>query len=252
MKERAPQVSGGIVGPQCRGGRVAFFGGSFDPPHLGHLALARAARDALGLDRVLFAPVGAQPLKPKGTTAPFADRFAMTELAIAGEPGFEISLADAPTAGRPNYTLDTLRQLRAGLSARGCLFCLMGADSFASLRRWHGAAEIPFAAALVIASRPGQNLDLAGCLPEGLTLKPAATAAPTPRSPAKPATALCSFLIRNPAGEIAALYVLPDLDVEISASEIRSQLRSSEQAAASPSLPAPVADYIRAHRLYRA
>src|SRR4051794_33636357 len=64
--------------------RVAFFGGSFDPPHLGHLAVARAARAALQLDRVLFAPVGAQPLKPQGSTAPFPDRVAMTELAIGG------------------------------------------------------------------------------------------------------------------------------------------------------------------------
>src|SRR5215469_14916173 len=78
------------------GARIAFFGGSFDPPHLGHLAIARAARDALQLDRVLFAPVGAQPLKPKGSTASFEDRLAMTELAIAGERGFEVSLADAP------------------------------------------------------------------------------------------------------------------------------------------------------------
>lgn len=78
------------------GKRIAFFGGSFDPPHLGHLAVARAARAALGLDRMLFAPVGAQPLKPAGLRASFEDRLAMTELAIAGEREFEVSLADAP------------------------------------------------------------------------------------------------------------------------------------------------------------
>src|SRR5258708_26804683 len=90
--------------------RVAFFGGSFDPPHLGHLAIARAAREALRLDTILFAPVGAQPLKPMGSTAPFADRVAMTELAIAGEPGFELSLVAAPDPNRqPNSTLEPLR-----------------------------------------------------------------------------------------------------------------------------------------------
>src|SRR5271166_4689651 len=90
-------------------GRIAFFGGSFDPPHLGHLAVARAARAALGLDLVLFAPVGAQPLKPRGSTAPFEDRLAMTRLAIHAEPGFAVSLADAPRpSGAPNYTLETL------------------------------------------------------------------------------------------------------------------------------------------------
>src|ERR1700690_766755 len=91
------------------GSRVAFFGGSFDPPHLGHLAIARAARDAFHLDTVLFAPVGVQPLKPDGSSASFEDRLAMTRLAIDGEPGFAISLADAPKSpapgsAQPNYT----------------------------------------------------------------------------------------------------------------------------------------------------
>ena len=67
------------------GRRVAFFGGSFDPPHLGHLAVAWAAQAALGLDTVLFAPVGAQPLKPLGSSASYEDRLALTRLAIAGD-----------------------------------------------------------------------------------------------------------------------------------------------------------------------
>jgi nicotinate-nucleotide adenylyltransferase len=161
--------------------RVAFFGGSFDPPHLGHLAIARAAREALGLGTVLFAPVGAQPLKPKGSTAPFADRIAMTELAIAGEPGFEISLADAPDSnGKPNYTLETLRRLRGDLGPHAALFCLMGADSFVSLRKWRGGSEIPFAATLIVASRPGLQLDdLSGLLGNGLSLAVKLTNSPS-------------------------------------------------------------------------
>ena len=236
--------------------RVAFFGGSFDPPHLGHLAVARAARQALRLDRVLFAPVGAQPLKPTGSTASFADRVAMTQLAITGEPGFEISLADAPnTAGQPNYTLETLRALHAGLPAGGRLFCLMGADSFASLGRWRGAAEIPFAASLVVASRPGQELgDLTRFLPQGLTLEPAKDAefgelAQKPRPGA--GVELRPYLLRNPAGETAPFYLLPGLDIEISASQIRTQVHSVSPDAVSRSVPAPVADYIRSHHLYR-
>ena len=240
-------LSGGAGASSCVGGRVAFFGGSFDPPHLGHIAVAHAARDALHLDRVLFAPVGAQPLKPRGSPAPFADRVAMTELAIAGEPGFEISLADAPNAaGLPNYTLETLLRLRASLPSDGCLFCLMGADSFASLHRWHGAGEIPFTASLIVASRPGQRLDdLARYLPQGLTLGPLAG------SPVS--SELRSFLVHDRAGETAPFYVLPGLDIEISASDIRAQVRSSSQDAATARslLPAGVADYIRAHGLYR-
>jgi nicotinate-nucleotide adenylyltransferase len=230
---------------------VAFFGGSFDPPHLGHLAVARAARDALQLDCVLFAPVGAQPLKPHGSTAPFADRLAMTALAISGEPGFEISLADAPTSDqRPNYTLETLGTIRAGLPPGGSLFCLMGADSFVSLSHWHGAAELPFVASLIVASRPGQQLDdLARFLPRGLTLEPGTSHLSPPSAPVE----LRSYLIRNPAGQIAPFYLLPNLDVEISASEIRKQVHLSAQdlIAARPLLPPPVADYIRTHSLYR-
>ena len=232
----------------CR--RVAFFGGSFDPPHLGHLAVARAAREALQLDRVLFAPVGAQPLKPRGSTADFSDRAAMTELAVAGERGFEVSLVDAPRAdGQPNFTLETLRLLRAGLPPGGCLFCLMGADSFTSLRHWHGAAEIPFVASLIVASRPGQMLDdLAGFLPEGISLEPA----PAPDSASGAETIeVQSYGLRSAAGLVSGFYLLRGLDVEISASEIRDQVRSAEGAAeARAAIPAPVADYIRAHGLY--
>lgn len=103
--------------------RIAFFGGSFDPPHLGHLAVARAARAALSLDDVLFAPVGAQPLKPRGSTAAFDDRLAMTRLAIDGDTGFSVSMADSPSgSGAPNYTLETLLRVRAELPAGSELF----------------------------------------------------------------------------------------------------------------------------------
>jgi nicotinate-nucleotide adenylyltransferase len=251
--------------------RIAFFGGSFDPPHLGHLAVARAARVALHLDTVLFAPVGAQPLKPQGSTAPFSDRLAMTRLAIAGEPAFAVSLLDAPSGNaRPNYTLDTLRTLRAQLPPAGSLFCLMGADSFLSLRRWHGAGEIPFVASLVIASRPGQHLDdLAASLPDGLTLDPNRSvpselavlpipSAPTPQSapshsPLPSAIELRTCLLHGSAGQTASFYLLPGLDVEISASAIRHQVRCcfDNPAATQNLLPPAVSDYIRTHALYR-
>jgi nicotinate-nucleotide adenylyltransferase len=229
--------------------RVAFFGGSFDPPHLGHLAIARAARGALGLDRVLFAPVGAQPLKPLGSTAPFADRVAMTELAIAGESAFEVSLVDAPDPeGEPNYTLDTLRKLRAELGPCAALFCLMGADSFVSLRRWRGAAEIPFAATLIVASRPGLRLDdLAGLLGNNLLLQSAAP----PHLPSKLGIDLRSFVVRDPAGRAAPFYLLPGLDIEISASAIRAQAQAAPSPHEAKLVPSAVSEYIQAKGLYR-
>jgi nicotinate-nucleotide adenylyltransferase len=241
------------------GRRVAFFGGSFDPPHLGHLAVARAARGALNLDTVLFAPVGAQPLKPQGATAPFADRLAMTERAIAGEPGFAISLADAPNSnGKPNYTLETLRALRAELDENGSLFCLMGADSFVGLRNWYGASEIPFAAALIVASRPGQRIDdLAELLPHGLTFD-ALTAGDDAGSESMDAkTEVRSYRLRNTNGDRAPFYLLPGLEVEISASEIREGIRERIRSSVvgpdprNELVPGPVAEYIRRNGLYR-
>jgi len=200
---------------------------------------------------VFFAPVGAQPLKPLGSTASFADRLAMTHLAIASEPGFAVSLVDAPNpSGDPNYTLETLLRLRAELPAGGTLFCLMGADSFAGLRRWHRAAEIPFAATLIVASRPGQQLDdLRLSLPAGLSIE----AAPGQDQVAA-AVEVRSYLLRNWAGECAPFYLLPGLEIEISASEIREQAQILEQVGVASGgralLPDAVSGYIRAHGLY--
>ena len=240
-----------------KGCRVAFFGGSFDPPHLGHLAVARAARVALGLDEVLFAPVGAQPLKPVGATASFDDRVAMTRLAIAGEPGFSISLADAPKAsGGPNYTVETLENLQRGLGRDCALFCLMGADSFASLRLWHRAEEVPFVAALVVASRPGERVDdLESSLPAGLTMEPA-DGRELPESDVEVRCYSISGGSGRWTGQRASLYLLPGLDVAISASHIR-ELANEQMGAEGGSLagvemlPDAVAEYVRAHGLYR-
>jgi nicotinate-nucleotide adenylyltransferase len=241
--------------------RVAFFGGSFDPPHFGHLAVARAARTALELDTVLFAPVGAQPLKPSGSTASFEDRVAMTRLAIAGEAGFTVSLADAPRpTGDPNFTLETLLILREAVPREGVLFCLMGADAFLGLREWHRAAEIPFVAPLVVASRPGQHLDrMRSALPDGLTIQPLPVKATVEfqLEAGQDRPKIIPYLLRNATGQSAPFFVLAGLEVEISASQVREAV--SGRFSASPSsplaeiglVPQAVLDYIRDRGLYR-
>jgi nicotinate-nucleotide adenylyltransferase len=240
--------------------RVAFFGGSFDPPHLGHLAVARTARKVLSLDTVLFAPVGAQPLKPGGSSAPFRDRVAMTRLAIEDEPAFEVSLADAPHTGLPNYTIDTLLQVRAGMPAETELFCLMGADSFLTLRQWRRAAEIPFVATLIVAARPGQQLtNLAALLPPGLSLAPQSSEIAMPSEDGS--HTLWSGILHNAAGDSARLYLLPGLHVEISASGVREQIlhpglarptsAGSGPGSGSSLVPPAVLAYIEEHAPYR-
>jgi nicotinate-nucleotide adenylyltransferase len=244
--------------PHKRGTRVAFFGGSFDPPHLGHLAVARAARAAFLLDEVLFAPVGAQPLKVDGATASFDDRLAMTKLAVEDERGFTVTLADAPKPGAsrgfaPNYTFETLEGLRASLAPDAQLYCLMGADSFLSLRQWHRAAEIPFLASLIVASRPGQPLErLTAALPPGVTLEDAPE-----KIHGGSEIEVRSYIVKNERGDHAPFYVLAGLDVPISATEIRQGIREGIQSESgagktgSSPVPPAVRDYIAQHDLYR-
>lgn len=237
--------------------RVAFFGGSFDPPHRGHLGVAHAAMAALPLDTVLFAPVGAQPLKPAGATASFDDRVEMTRLAIEGERDFRLSLADAPKpGGKPNYTLDTLKAVKSSLPLHSKLYCLMGADSFGVLQQWYRAAEIPFVAPLIVASRPGQPLtDLKALLPAGLSLEPACEQEPSRLSAEHSKIELQCYSLVNPAGQRTPFYLLPELDIPISASKIRELLRGLGGAGDSnledELLPRAVADCIRARGLYR-
>jgi nicotinate-nucleotide adenylyltransferase len=139
--------------------RVALFGGTFDPPHRGHLAIAAAAADAFDLDEVLFAPVGHQPLKPHCAQAPFADRFAMLCLACLPDPRFGVSKLDAPHPdGAPNYTIETLTALHQ-LMPTDTLFNLVGADSFLNLPHWREPGHLLELAEWIVVSRPGSPLD---------------------------------------------------------------------------------------------
>lgn len=235
--------------PVGRRQRIAFFGGSFDPPHLGHIGIARAAQAALHLDRILFTPVGIQPLKPQGSTAGYDDRVAMTELAIKGTPEFAISLADAPNPnGTPNYTIDTLLELRKQFPAAD-LFTLMGADSLLSLPHWHRGAELPFLAPLIVASRPGQSIqDLATILPAGLSI------CEDERTPSEKADGnLRAFTLHNLANDSTPFYLLPGIEIEISATEVRQQVSAAADrlGAGHELLPDAVCDYIAKHGLYR-
>ena len=139
--------------------RVALFGGSFDPPHCGHLEVARAATESFALDKIYFAPTGLQPLKPAGASAPFADRLAMVQLLCAADPRFVPSSVDAPCLdARPNFAVDTLHRLRAELPKDARLFSIAGADSFLTLRRWHDPEGVIAAAEWIVVSRPGFSL----------------------------------------------------------------------------------------------
>jgi nicotinate-nucleotide adenylyltransferase len=197
--------------------RVALFGGSFDPPHHGHIAIATAAANVFDLDQVLFAPVGRQPLKPEGRSAPFADRLAMVELACRADPRFVASDLDVPRFdGAPNYTVETLTKLRE-MMPEVRLFNLAGADSFLNLRRWHEPERLLELAEWIVVSRPG--FSLADLSPLGLT-----------------------------PYQKGRVHLLQTIHEDVAATNLRERLDAGDLC--TDVLSPAVSEYIRAHHLY--
>ena len=139
--------------------RLGVLGGTFDPIHLGHLIIAEELADALALDHVLFVPSGHPPHKTGLVISPDADRLAMLERAIAGNPRFGISTLDLDRPG-PSYTADLLELVQMEWPDATLTF-LMGADSLRDLPRWHAPERILALAALGVATRPDIAIDLA-------------------------------------------------------------------------------------------
>ncbi len=197
--------------------RIALFGGTFDPPHLGHLAIATAAADAFQLDSILFAPAGRQPLKPNGNSSSFADRLAMTTLACAEDERFHASTIDAPRPdGQPNYTADTLAELEQTMPAV-VLYNLVGADTFLSLPHWRDPARLLELAEWIVVSRPGFSLDDLSAL------------ALTPHQRTR-------------------VHLLQTVHEDVSATRLRERLHTGDLC--TDLLPTAVASYIHTHRLY--
>jgi nicotinate-nucleotide adenylyltransferase len=198
--------------------RVALFGGSFDPPHHGHIAIATAAADVFDLDSVYFTPVGRQPLKPESVPATFADRLAMVELACKADSRFAVSDLDAPRSdGKPNYTVETLAALHEAVpDAR--LFNLVGADSFLNLPRWHEPERLLELAEWIVVSRPG------------FPLADLSTLDLTPRQRGR-------------------VHLLQTVHEDVAATNLRERLEAGDSCA--DVLDPAVSAYIQAHHLYR-
>jgi nicotinate-nucleotide adenylyltransferase len=130
--------------------RIGVFGGTFDPVHVGHLAIAEAALESAKLERVIFVPARRSPLKDREPTASAADRLAMLEAAVKGQPRFSVSRVELDREG-PSYTVDTLEALRG----EGELSLILGSDALADLDRWRSPDRIRALASLLVARRPG-------------------------------------------------------------------------------------------------
>jgi nicotinate-nucleotide adenylyltransferase len=161
---------------------IGLFGGTFDPIHRGHLALARAARERCGLFRILFVPANVPPHKQGHALSAFSHRYAMVALATAQEKDLLPSLLEAPEvadsggtgkekarAAKPNYTIDTVKRVKQSFKKADRLFLLIGIDAFEDIAKWHQAEALFRECEFVVASRPGYSLaDVANALPASL------------------------------------------------------------------------------------
>jgi nicotinate-nucleotide adenylyltransferase len=227
---------------------IGLFGGTFDPVHRGHLALARAAMEQCTLHHVHFVPANIPPHKQRQPLSPFLHRFAMLVLATAGEKAFVPSLLEAPEesgAGgkarqeKPNYTIDTVRRLKQTFKASDKLLLLIGMDAFADIAKWHQAEALFRECEFIVASRPGYSLaDVANALPEKLRPRPEVTR-PFHKQPA--------------AGDLVlpgvTIHLLGDLHQPASATAIRTAAAAGK--ALGRLVDPPVAEYIRKMGLYK-
>ena len=144
---------------------IGIFGGSFDPVHNAHLALARAAREAFALDELRVIPAG-QPWQKVRAITPAVHRVAMLELALAGDSGIVIDRREIDRAG-PSYTLDTVRELQFEMTqaqtqapTQSRCFLIIGQDQYATLHTWHGWRELLSRVTLAVARRPDAALSV--------------------------------------------------------------------------------------------
>lgn len=133
--------------------KIAIFGGTFDPIHNTHLAMAQAAADQLGLEEVLFVPTGNPPHKQTGT--PYEHRFRMVELACGANPRFVASRLEEGLA--KSYSIHTIERMKRLRPEANPLYFIIGADAFEEIRTWHRWEEVIRAAEFIVVGRPGHS-----------------------------------------------------------------------------------------------
>lgn len=231
---------------------IGLFGGTFDPIHQGHLALAQAARERCALARILFVPTNLPPHKSAQPVASYFHRYAMTALACSAEKAFVPSLLEAPqefvledkkaaksnVASAPNYSIDTIRKLKRELNKSDHLFFLIGIDAFKDISKWHEAEALFSECEFLVASRPGYSLaDVASALPDRLRPRMEVTK-PFSRQPASGDLVLPGV----------TLHLLDSVHQKVSATEIRAAIRAKRPI--KRFVPETVEQYIKKEGLY--
>ena len=220
---------------------IALFGGTFDPVHLGHLAVARAAAERFRLAQVLLAPAHVPPHKQRRALTDFRHRYAMLALATTGDTTLVPSLLEAPPEGLRtlgvNYSIDTVGRLKLTLGRGDRLFFLIGVDAFLDIAAWHRADDLLEECDFIVAARPGFDLqDMAEALPRRAKKRV---------QPAPGRGAQGKSLALGPT----TIHLLDAVRSQVSATAVRDAARHHRPLEGL--VPAAVADYIRKMGLYR-
>src|SRR3984957_9254583 len=230
---------------------IGLFGGTFDPIHRGHLALARAARERCRLSRILFVAADVPPHKQRQPLSAFSHRYAMIALATAQEKSFVPSTLEAPedfgaggsgrskTAAKPNYTIDTVRRLKQSFKKADRLFLLIGIDAFGDIAKWHQAEDLFRECEFVVASRPGFSLaDVANALPGSLRPRQEVT------RPFHKQAATGDLVLKG-----VTVHLLDEVYQPVSSTAIRQAVAAGKSLARF--VEPAVADYIKKTGLYK-
>ena len=231
--------------PQAR--RIALFGGSFDPIHAGHLAVARAADRRFNFDEVHFIPVSRPPHKLKQHLAPFPHRFAMVALACTEHPHFVPSLAEAGedfSGAQLHYSVDTVRYFRHTFRGQGNrIFFIIGADAFLDIPLWKEYETLLGLCDFVIANRPGIRLEaLRLVIPPDLYVRPGVRQEKEDED-VPHASPVVAHLART------SVYLLETVSSEVSATDIRRKVNRGQSIHGLVS--GRVEEYILKQGLYR-
>lgn len=234
---------------------IGLLGGTFDPIHHGHLALARAAKERFELGRIHFVPANVPPHKQSGMVTPYFHRYAMVVLATMGQKAFVPSVLEAPgvattsapgTKGRApkdvgssaNYSIDTVKRLKESLKKSDRLFFLIGMDAFSDIAHWHQAEALFRECDFIVASRPGYSLaDVANSLPEKIR-PPHSVSRPFAKQPAQGDLVLSG----------ATIHLLENVHQAISATAIREAVVAKKPLRRF--VDAAVEEYIKKEGLY--